>query len=279
MRPSAGIGFKPEHFEAAADCSAEGLWFEIHAENYMVDGGPRLAMLDAIRERHDISIHGVGLSLAGAEAIDAEHLARLKRLADRVAPMLLSEHLAWSRIGATHLPDLLPIPRTREALHRVARNIERAQEALGRRIAIENPAHYLPIPGHEWDEPDFLDELAKRTGCSLLIDVNNIFVSANNLGYSAQRYVAALPVAAITEIHIAGHRPDARHGEAILIDSHDAPVAEPVWALLDLLLSRGAPAPVLLERDGDIPCFDDLLRERDRAARAMRRTMELAHAF
>jgi uncharacterized protein (UPF0276 family) len=268
LHPSAGIGFKPEHFEAAADCAAEGLWFEIHAENYMVDGGPRLAMLDALRERHELSIHGVGLSLAGAEDIDADHLARLKRLVERIEPMLVSEHLAWSRIGVTHLPDLLPIPRTKEALHRLARSIERTQQALGRRISIENPAHYLPLPGHEWDEPEFLGELARRTGCGLLIDVNNIFVAANNLGYCAHRYIDALPVAPIEEIHIAGHRPDALHGETLLIDSHDAPVAAPVWTLLDHLLARKA-SPVLLERDGDIPSFEDLLHERNRAARAI----------
>jgi hypothetical protein len=279
MRPSAGIGFKPEHFEAAAACRAEGLWFEIHAENYMIDGGPRLAMLDAIRERHDMSIHGVGLSLAGAEDVDSDHLARLKRLIDRVEPILVSEHLAWSRIGATHLPDLLPIPRTREALHRVARNIERAQEALGRRISIENPTHYLPLSGHEWDEPEFLGELARRTGCGLLIDVNNIFVAANNLGFSAPLYIEALPVSPIEEIHIAGHRPDALHGEALLIDSHDTPVTEPVWALLDLLLARGVSSPVLLERDGDVPSFHDLLRERDRATRAIEHDRDFADVF
>lgn len=278
MRPSAGIGLKPEHFEAAAGCEAEGLWFEIHAENYMIDGGPRLAMLDAIRERHDVSIHGVGLSLAGAEDVDADHLARLMRLVERVDPFLVSEHLAWSRIGATHLPDLLPIPRTREALKRVVRNIERTQEALGRRISIENPAHYLPLSGHEWDEPEFLGELARRTGCGLLVDVNNIFVSANNLDYSARRYIEALPVAPIAEIHVAGHRPDARCGDALLIDSHDATVAEPVWALLDLLLARKA-SPVLLERDGEIPAFENLLYERDRAARAIECIRETADAL
>lgn len=278
MRPTAGIGFKPAHFAEAIACPAAGLWFEVHAENYMVAGGPRLAMLEALRAEHPLSLHGVGLSLGGAERVNPMHLARLRDLADRVEPFLVSEHLAWSRIGETCLPDLLPVPRTNEALRCLTRNIDRTQEALGRRILIENPSHYIPLPDHEWDEPAFLRELVRRTGCGLLIDVNNVWVSANNLRLSPSRYIDALPFDAIEEIHIAGHRPDAVHCGALLIDSHDAPVAEPVWRLLDRLVSLVGDVPVLLERDGDVPPFSDLLAERNRAANYLANRKEFAHA-
>lgn len=278
MRPTAGIGFKPVYFEEAIACPAAGLWFEVHAENYMAPGGPRIAMLETLRTKSPLSLHGVGLSLAGAERIDRDHLAGLRRLVDRVDPFMVSEHLAWSRFGAVHLPDLLPIPRTTEALRCIVRNIDETQEALGRRILIENPSHYMPLPGHEWDELAFLSEIARRAGCGLLIDVNNVWVSANNLGYSPQRYIDALPWRMIGEIHIAGHRPDAVHGDALLIDSHDAPVAESVWNLLDRVISLVGDAPVLLERDGDVPPFSELLAERNRAAIYLVNSREFAHA-
>lgn len=280
MFATAGIGFKPQHFEEAISAPAAGLWFEVHAENYMVGGGPRLAMLEALRAERPLSLHGVGMSLGGADVLDGEHLARLKRLVDRVEPFIVSEHLAWSRVDGLCLPDLLPLPRTREALECATRNIDQAQTALGREILIENPSHYLPLPGHEWDEPDFLAEIVQRTGCSLLIDVNNVWVSANNLGYCPYAYLDALPVWAIGEIHVAGHRPDPNHGAALLIDSHDAPVAPPVWRLLDHLIARTGVVPVLLERDGNVPPFAELMDERDRAAAmlAIARMRELAYA-
>jgi len=269
MSPTAGLGFKPEHFEEAAASSAAGLWFEVHAENYMVDGGPRLAMLEALREKRPLSLHGVGLSLGGAERVNHDHLMRLKQLVRRFEPFLVSEHLAWSRAGDICLPDLLPIARTREALDCVVRNIDETQTALGRRILLENPSHYIPFAEHEWSEPDFLSQIARRTGCRLLIDVNNVLVSANNLDFCAYAYLDALPLDVIGEIHIAGHRPDPALGASLLIDSHDRPVDDKVWSLLDHLLARGAAAPVLLERDGDIPAFAELMRERDRAATAL----------
>ena len=280
MFPTAGIGFKPQHFEEAIAAPAAGLWFEVHAENYMVPGGPRLAMLEALRAERPLSLHGVGLSLAGAGGLDAGHLARLKRLVDRAQPFLVSEHLAWSRVEGFCLPDLLPIPRTREALECATRNIDQAQTALGRKILIENPTHYIPLSGDDWDEPDFLAEMARRTGCGLLIDVNNVWVSANNLGFYPYDYIDALPSWAIGEIHIAGHRPDPAHGPKLLIDSHDAPVAPPVWRLLDRLIERAGIVPVLLERDGNVPPFAELMDERDRAAAvlAIARKKELAHA-
>ena len=271
MTPTAGLSFKPVHFEQAMACPAEGLWFEVHAENYMVEGGPRLARLEALRQRFPLSIHGVGLSLAGFEEPDSEHLSRLKRLVERFDPFLLSEHLAWSRFDGTSFPDLLPFPRTNEALEIIVRNIDITQSALGRPILIENPSLYLQLDGHEWPESLFLTELVKRTGCGLLIDVNNVFVSANNLGFNPRSYLDALPVETIGEIHLAGHSPDPLIGDSLLVDSHDEPIAEEVWELYDWLLARcGARRPpTLIERDDNVPEFDELLEERERAAAVM----------
>lgn len=280
MTPSAGLSFKPIHFEQAMTCPAEGLWFEVHAENYMVGGGPRLAMLEELRQRFPLSFHGVGLSLAGAEEPDRGHLARFKLLIDRYEPFLVSEHLAWSRHGETSFPDLLPFPRTDEALEIVARNIDITQEALGRQILIENPSLYLQLEGHQWPESLFLAELVKRTGCGLLIDVNNVFVSASNLGFNPISYLDALPRGVIGEIHLAGHTPDPLLGEALLVDSHDAPIAEEVWRLYGWLLAlcgKDRP-PTLIERDDNLPEFDMLLAERERAACMMAGCREMACA-
>jgi hypothetical protein len=268
MSPTAGLSFKPVHYEQAMACPAAGLWFEVHAENYMVDGGPRLAMLEALRKRFPLSIHGVGLSLAGADEPDRHHLARLRQLVDRFEPFLVSEHLAWSRHDGTSFPDLLPFPRTNQALEIIARNIDITQEALGRQILVENPSLYMQLDGHQWPESLFLGELVKRTGCGLLIDVNNVFVSASNLGFNPVSYLDALPRGVIGEIHLAGHSHDPMLGDALLIDSHDMPISEEVWRLYDWLLARcGADRPpTLIERDDNIPEFDVLLAERDRAA-------------
>lgn len=266
MSPTVGIGFKPEHLDAALRSPADGLWFEVHPENYMVAGGMRAAVLAAIGDARPVSFHGVGLSLAGAEAPDTAHLGRLSDLVDRHDPFLVSEHLAWSRSGATHFPDLLPFPRTTEALLRIVENIDQVQQALGRSILIENPSLYIRLDEHEWDETDFLAELASRAGCGLLVDVNNVHVSANNLGYDPVAYLDALPVAAIGEIHLAGHSQDPVHGATLLIDSHDAPIAEAVWSLYAHLIARTGPVPTLIERDDNIPAFDELMRERARAA-------------
>ncbi|UUC53077.1 DUF692 domain-containing protein [Pseudomonas citronellolis] len=258
--PGAGLGLKAEHYAQALECDAEGLWFEVHPENYMV-GGPRRAWLERIGERHPLSLHGVSLSLAADAPPDAAHLQRLRALAERVQPMLISEHLAWSTWRGQYLPDLLPFPRSHTALAHIAENIQRTQDALGRRIAIENPSHYLRLTGHDWDEIDFLTELALRTGCGLLLDVNNVHVSAHNLGFDAAHYLDRFPAAAILEIHLAGHSHD--EGGELLIDSHDAAIAEPVWALYQRLIQRIGPRPTLIERDDHIPAFGELLDERD----------------
>ncbi len=267
---TAGLSLKPQHYEAALACPADGLWFEVHPENYMVAGGPRLAWLTAIRARHAISLHGVALSLAADAEPDPAHLARLAELARRIEPALISEHLAWSAWRGAYHPDLLPFPRTSEALARIANNISRTQDALKRRIAVENPSHYLQIDGHEWAETDFMAELARRTGCGLLLDVNNVYVSARNLGYSAEAYIDAFPVGPVMEIHLAGHTSDANLGDALLIDSHDAPVAAEVWTLYERLIRRIGARPTLIERDDRLPDFAALLAERQRADAALR---------
>lgn len=267
---TAGLGLKPQHYDAALACPAAGLWFEVHPENYMVDGGPRLAWLDAVREVRPVSLHGVALSLAADADPDPAHLERLAALARRIEPTLISEHLAWSAWRGAYHPDLLPFPRTDETLARIATNIGRTQDALGRRIAIENPSHYLRLDGHQWDEIDFLTELARRTGCGLLLDVNNVHVSACNLGFRAEEYIDAFPGEFVMEIHLAGHSRDPQLGAALLIDSHDAPIAPAVWTLFERLIRRIGARPTLIERDGNLPQFDALLAERNRADAMLR---------
>jgi len=269
---SAGLGLKPQHFDAALDCSAPGLWFEVHPENYLMDGGPRLAWLQAIREHHPVALHGVSLSLAGPDAPDPVHLRQLAQLAERIEPVLVSEHLAWSRAGGHYLPDLLPVPRTAATLARLAANISRTQDVLKRRIALENPSHYLRMDQHSWSEPEFLHELVRRTGCGLLVDVNNVHVSACNLGIDARQYLDQLPVDDILEIHLAGHSADASL-PGLLIDSHDAPIAAPVWALYQHLLARTGARPTLIERDGNVPAFEELMAERGTATTLLQETV------
>jgi uncharacterized protein len=262
---SAGLGLKPEHFEPALACAADGLWFEVHPENYMVAGGPRLAWLETIRARHPLSLHGVGLSLAADAEPDVDHLERLARLVDRFEPALVSEHLAWSAWRGSYYPDLLPFPRTNQALLRIADHVARVQDRLRRPIGIENPSHYLMIDGHEFAEIDFLAELARRSGCRLLLDVNNVHVSANNLGFDAHAYVDSFPAALLAEVHLAGHSTDPELGASLLVDSHDAPIDPAVWSLYERLIARIGPRPTLIERDGNLPAFDELLQERSRA--------------
>ncbi len=277
MHPAAGLGLKSQHYAQALAATAPGLWFEVHPENYMSAGGPRLGALTAIRKRHPLSLHGVGLSLAADADPDPNHLKALKALVDRFEPFVVSEHLAWSTHRGVHQPDLLPFPRTQAALTRIADNISRLQDALGRKVLIENPSLYLPLTGHDLSETDFLAALVRQTGCGLLVDVNNAFVSASNLGYAAEAYLDALPAAAIGEIHLAGHSPD-EGGSGLLIDTHGAPVAEPVWALYRRLIDRIGPRPTLIERDDDIPAFAVLMAERDRAQKALEKAMlEPAH--
>jgi uncharacterized protein (UPF0276 family) len=274
VTPAAGIGFKTEHFSDALSMPVAGVWFEVHAENYMVAGGPRLKMLETIRWDYSVSLHGVGMSLASPSEPDLEHLRSLKRLVDRFEPELVSEHLAWSRLDGRCFPDLLPVPRTNQVLAHCADNVGRVQDVLGRQILIENPSHYLALDGHEWSETSFLSELARRSGCALLIDVNNVAVGSHNLGYDAAAWIESIPADYVREVHLAGHSLDAEG--TLLIDSHDEPVSELVWSLYECLITRIGPRATLIERDGNIPPFADLLRERGRAQSILERELSLA---
>ncbi|MFZ5796706.1 MAG: DUF692 domain-containing protein [Pseudomonadota bacterium] len=275
MIMTAGLGFKLEHLDEALTARNPGLWFEVHAENYMVDGGPRLRALVALAERFAISLHGVGLSLASVEPPAEDHLRRLRALADLIRPAAISDHLAWQKWDGVHHSDFLPFPRTRQALDITADNVARVQDALGRSIMVENPSLYIDLPGHELDEATFLSELAQRTGCGLLVDVNNIFVSAANLRFSPEVRLDAIPASIIGEVHLAGHRPDPDPDSGLLIDSHDAPVSDPVWLLYQRLIERVGPRPTLIERDDEMPPFQDLMLERDRAHRLLEQRMSI----
>ena len=269
----AGVGLKQAHVESALACPEPSLWIEVHTENYMVAGGPRLAQLRRIREAFPVSFHGVGASLGGPAPPDPRHLAAIGRLVEEFEPVLVSEHAVWSSANGAWFANLLPLPRTGEALCRLIEGVDRYQEAIGRSILIENPTNYLPFTS-EMDEPDFLNEVASRTGCGLLLDVNNVYLSARNCGIDPERYVGALAADRIGEIHVAGHEADGNYGEALLIDTHAAPVSDAVWNLLDAALAHLGPRPVLLERDGKLPSFEALMEERQRARTALSRRSE-----
>jgi hypothetical protein len=222
-----GVGFKTQHAEAILNTQPDLGWLEVHPENYMVPGGPRPALLEAVRDHYPLSLHGVALSLGGAERLDPEHLVALRVLIDRYEPGLVSEHVAWSVQDGVYFADLLPLPLNAETLDYLCRNIDEAQDFLGRQILIENPANYMTVPGSELPEPEFLVTAARRTGCGLLVDVNNIHVSARNIGLDADAYVDGLPTDLIGEIHVAGHAED-QADEGLLIDSHGSEVATDV---------------------------------------------------
>ncbi|MEL6463968.1 MAG: DUF692 domain-containing protein [Pseudomonadota bacterium] len=265
-----GVGYKAQHFSDLRAAPGPVKWLEIHAENYMGDGGRPQAQLRALRDDFAISVHGVGLSIGGEGPLDQDHLARLKHLVDWLEPASFSEHLAWSTHGAEFLDDLLPLPYTDATLTHVADHIDQVQEVLGRRMLLENPSSYLAFAQSTWSETDFLAELVRRTGCGLLLDVNNVFISATNLGYTPQAYLDAYPLAAVGEIHVGGHDEDEDdHGAPLLIDSHGREAAEPVWALLHYALEGTGPAPVLVEWDNDVPDWPTLRAEADRAAFAL----------
>lgn len=256
----AGLGLKPQHYDVAIDADMDGLWFEIHSENYMVDGGPRLAWLDAFAERFALSFHGVGLSLGGPEKPDTDHLNRLKTLIERFNPASVSEHVAWSRMGDTYFADLLPPLPTRETLISLSDHIAQTQDFLGRQILVENPALYISPVG-DISMIELYVEAAKRAGAGLLFDVNNIYVCAENVGGTPQDWIAAVPPEEIGEVHLAGFTVQNRDGDTVLIDSHGAPVSDTVWALYEEFIKKAGPKPTLIERDEDIPPFAELLAE------------------
>ncbi len=263
----AGVGYKPQHFAEILENAGPVEWLEIHAENYMGDGGRPLAQLRHLAERFPISVHGVGLSIGGEKPLDPDHLARLKHLVDWLNPASFSEHLAWSTHDMGFLNDLLPLPYTMETLARVAEHIDQVQDVLGRRMLLENPSNYLAFAESEMSEIDFLRELTRRTGCGLLLDVNNVFVSATNLQMDARAYVDAFPLDAVGEIHLGGHDEDEDdQGAPLLIDSHGAEVADPVWTLYAHTLAKGGPRPTLIEWDNDVPEWAVLSEEAARAS-------------
>ena len=274
-----GVGYKPQHFSEILQDARPVEWLEIHAENYMGDGGRPLAQLRALSERFAISVHGVGLSIGGEGPLDADHLARLKHLCDWLQPASFSEHLAWSTHDSHFLNDLLPLPYTNATLTRICDHIDQLQEVIGRKMLLENPSSYLAFDESTWEEPAFLDEVARRTGCGLLLDVNNVFVSATNLGFSPQEYIDAYPLTRVGEIHLGGHDEDEDdHGAPLLIDSHGREVVDPVWALLDYTLDRSGPRPLLIEWDTDVPDWPVLADEARRAETALARLPEAVPA-
>ncbi|MGE0241255.1 MAG: DUF692 domain-containing protein [Parvibaculaceae bacterium] len=265
----AGVGFKPEHFADIKESRQPVGFFEVHAENYMGDGGPPHAQLTFIREHYGLSLHGVGLSIGSMQGLDRDHLKRLEALCDRYQPESFSEHLAWSSHDTVFLNDLLPLPYTPETLGRIVEHVDQVQSALGRQMLLENPATYLLFAESTIAETDFLAEIARRTGCGLLLDVNNVFVSATNHGRDARNYLAAFPVEHVGEIHLSGHAATTDEaGTPLLIDTHDTEVADPVWSLYESVIARTGPVASLVEWDDKVPVWS-LLRAEAEAAQAI----------
>ncbi|MDP3194961.1 DUF692 domain-containing protein [Tabrizicola sp.] len=265
-----GVGYKPQHFAAIlADPGPVG-WLEVHAENYLGAGGRPLAQLRHLAERFPISVHGVGLSIGGEGALDRDHLDRLKQLCGWLNPASFSEHLAWSTHDGAFLNDLLPLPYTPATLARVCDHIDQVQEVLGRRMLLENPSTYIAFAETAMDEVDFLGEIARRTGCGLLLDVNNVYVSGTNQNYDPQSYLDAFPLHLVGEIHLGGHDEDLDdQGRRLLIDSHGAEVVDPVWALYARVIRKAGPRPTLIEWDNDVPDWPVLAAEAACAARLL----------
>lgn len=272
LPPRPGVGFKPQHYAGLTGDPGPVEWVEVHAENYMGDGGRALAQLASLQDRFALSVHGVGLSIGGEGRLDADHLSRVKRVCERFGPASFSEHLAWSTHEGVFFNDLLPLPYREDTLARTAAHVQEVQEALARPILIENPSVYVTLPASEMDEIDFLTELAARTGCGLLLDVNNVLVSATNRQTDPLDYIDRFPHALVGEIHLGGHAVDAdERGAPLLIDDHAHPVAPQVWALLDRTLALAGPRPVLIEWDNDLPDWPALRAEATRAGAALDR--------
>jgi uncharacterized protein (UPF0276 family) len=264
----AGIGLRHPHLREILETRPPLAWLEVHSENYMAGGAP-LHHLESLRSDYPLSLHGVGLSLGSAGPIDAAHLGRLRGLADRMEPGLVSEHLSWSVVDGTYLNDLLPLPYTEEALGIVVAHVDETQAALGRTILIENPSTYLRFAHSTIPEWEFLAELARRSGCGILLDVNNVYVSACNHGFDAAAYVDAVPAAAVGEIHLAGHAVRHVDGHDLRIDDHGSAVARPVWELYAQAVNRLGPVPTLIEWDSNIPALDVLAGEAAQAQRVL----------
>ena len=258
----AGVGLKAQHYEDILTTEPDIGWFEVHPENYMGAGGPPHRYLTAIRERYGLSLHGVGLSIGSDRPLDTAHLDRLKTLVDRYQPGLFSEHLAWSSHDEIYFNDLLPVPYTPETAAWVSEHVEQVQNRVGRQMLLENPSTYVSFKGSTMSEIDFLKEIVSRSGCGLLLDVNNVFVSATNHGYSPESYIDQFPIEQVGEIHLGGHAPDTDDlGEPLLIDAHDRAVVDPVWALYRRAVARAGAVPTLIEWDNDVPDWTTLFAE------------------
>lgn len=258
---SFGLGLRKPHYADFLETDVPVDFVEVISENFMIEGGRPRDILRRVRERHPVALHGVSMSVGSAQGLDRAYLARLRALVDEIEPLFVSDHLSWSRTPGFNSHDLLPLPYTEEALNVVCANIGQAQDALGRTMLIENPSSYISFAQSEMAEWEFLRAVSERTGCGLLLDVNNIYVSAVNHGFDALAYVAGLPLERVRQIHLAGHS----QGEALLIDTHDKPVPAPVWALFAHVMERVGPVAVMIERDDDIPPLGELLTELDMA--------------
>jgi uncharacterized protein len=262
-----GLGLRKPHYTEFLETRVPVDFVEVISENFMIAGGQPRNTLRRIRERHPVALHGVSLSVGSADGVDAEYLKRLRELVDETEPLFVSDHLCWSRIEGFSSHDLLPLPYTEEALDAVCANVTQAQETLGRAMLIENPSSYLTFAQSVMTEWEFLDALCARTGCELLLDVNNIFVSATNHGFDPLHYIAGVPAEHVRQIHLAGHS----QGRGCLIDTHDKPVPPPVWALYAAAVERFGAVPTMIERDDDIPPLPELLAELDIARAIARR--------
>ena len=272
-----GAGLKAEHVEEILSSKADIGFFEVHAENYMGAGGVPHRQLGDIRDHYPLSLHGVGLSIGGEDPLNMDHLKRLAELNKRYQPGLFSEHLAWSSHDGAYLNDLLPVPYDEATLDRVCDHIDLVQEVVGRQMLLENPSTYVAFEQSTMSEIDFIKAIAGRTGCGLLLDVNNIYVSATNHEFSPEDYLDAFPVDLVGEIHLAGHAPDEDEaGRPLLIDAHDRKVADVVWTLFERLIAKSGPLPTLIEWDDDIPAWPVLLQEAEIAEKILNRFAERA---
>lgn len=256
-----GISLKPAYYQLILSSFPEIGFFEIHAENYLSKGGPARHYLDLIRQHYPITVHGVGLSIGGEHAINEQHLERVSQLVSEVQPQIFSEHLAWSSHDNTFLNDLLPVAYDETTLHRVCEHIDHIQSRVKRQVLIENPSTYFEFNRSEMSETDFLTEMVKRTGCGLLLDINNVEVSCFNHGHDPYQYLNKFPVSAVKQMHLAGHTTDQNTVVPLKIDSHDEPVSQDVWSLYQHTLSLTGDCPTLIERDGNLPAIEELLSE------------------
>ncbi len=260
-----GVGLRRPHYQDVLDKKPNIDWFEVHSENYLVDGGLAPAVLSSIRENYPISMHGIGLSLGSAQGIESSHLTRLKKLADHLEPFLISEHLSWNYVDHIYLPDLVPVPYTDEAIQIFCDNIEQAQNFLQRQILIENPSSYMEYVISYYSEPEFLTKIVSKSGAGILLDVNNIYVSCVNHGWDAKAYINSIPRNLVKEIHLAGHSVKVIKDQKLLIDTHDNFVCQEVWELYALAIQRFGNVPTLLEWDANIPELSVLVAEASKA--------------